>query len=525
MPQGIPANRINQRIEKSRELLQNQAIIDTTAALQNVTFLKFLEVYKAKVEDSYQITGLVVELANWLESTEGSSHRLMMLYRSFGKTLLASLYLAWRLMKDPNMTIIIFGSTGAHTKTTSMMTQQVLEKHPLTRHLIPNLGHKQKKHWGLTEFRVNRWMTKKEYSVVTKTAGGQKTGFHADFVLVDDIETADNCKTADARKGIYDTYMELQAIADKEQLFIGTPHDTETIYSKMIENGRFEIFKRPIIVNGIPTQPERHSLEDIETMRSSMTLAKWNSQYLLVPDTMTESQFYINLFKTYTGHLKHSQTAFYNYNLDKLEYNKLVIDGKLIKKMVAFWDPASGMKGRDSSVLAIGAITEQQEAYIIDIITLPALDDRGPSSWGPQFKAVLAALKSNFCNVVYVESNFNRTLGNDLKAYVAGKGYKIAVHSKAATRHFSKKDRIESTLPILLGSGRIFVREEHIEPVHPFRRELDEWPVGKHDDHLDAVSGVLIELKAVNINASNAKPLAPWTPGGSKGFVQINNYA
>ncbi|MEK7802429.1 MAG: phage terminase large subunit, partial [Pseudomonadota bacterium] len=220
---------------------------------------------------------LHIQIAKWLE-TEHETERarlLLMAFRSCGKSTLVGLFCVWILWRLPDTRILVLSADLALAKKTVRNVKRILERHPLTRVLVP----KDSDQWGSDRFTIVRDMELRDPSMLAKGISANLTGTRADVIICDDVEVPKTCDTAEKRELLRQRLHELDYILTPNgmQLYVGTPHCWHTIYAEkaheeLNEEAPFlEKFTRltiPILNgNGESIWPERFPLDVIESIK------------------------------------------------------------------------------------------------------------------------------------------------------------------------------------------------------------------------------------------------------------------
>lgn len=449
-------------------------------------------------------------IAKWLQATDREKKRVLMAYRGCGKSSLQDLYIAWRLYCDPNTTHLLLSATTALSSTASHDIKLIIESHPLTGHLVPD---KNSGHWQNTNFTIVRPYHRREPSVRCSSLGSKITGFRADMVIADDLEVHNNVNTDEMRQKLRDTAREIQSIAKKGVLYIGTPHEEDSIYSTLEYKWGYLTEKFPIIKSdGTPQSPDMHDAQWIEDKKIAGdddlgTHNWWQSQYMLIPVRSTMGQLNWERVKFIKGEVTTARHP--NARGETIDQ----IDGKMIRSKRAYWDPATGNKGQDESVIVYCAKTYDNEILVIDALVLPPVhDERGMQD---QFDAVLAFMKKHKLRQITVEKNFSYTLATELRRRAKEKGAVISITEATRTNKQNKEEFITRTIEPFVNVGKFYVHE-NVLTATSFRRQFQDFPNSKHDDALDATAGCIGALgQSVGVGIGS---------GGYSGGGVVNGY-
>lgn len=476
-----------------------------------VSFVEFVELYMACVisnDKTFQQNsrGLYTpakhfEVCHWLEAHQTGT-RLLMAHRGFGKTTVSNLYIAWRLYLDPQYTVLIISATSGNATKNARAIKGIIEHHPLCKGLEPSGKHA---HWQATSFTVNRPVPTRMPSVTVTSVGSSFTGARPIEVYCDDMEDPLNANTPENRTKVRNALMEAKNLSS-DILLIGTPHDEDTIYN-LVEKQTQNVLKIPVYgfrENGTPYDsveeggevqvPEFRTVEYFEDKRNDATTAVWDSQYRLIPaaayDVVLDKEF----LQVFNGQMEYDEIQSVFARDHKPHW---LIDGGEVHDIKAFWDPATGLKNRDCSVVCVACSTDQGNIYVLDLVALPPIDPQ--VGYEVQFLKLLEVLARNNCPVVYVEDNIDKTLHIRLKKFAQEKRKQIRVIPK--TRTVNKQTFIAEHLDQALRFRLLHVRPEHLKS--KLIEELNGFPNGRHDDHIDALAACIHELRTPGYRPGN----------------------
>ncbi len=189
-----------------------------------VTFLAFFLLWAKR--QGWEVPDIHVQACHWLE------HRgplaVLRCFRGFGKSTLLAVYNAWRYHCSAHYRILHQGADNPTAWKTSRDTQNVLRKHPLTRHLLrPG---KQ----GAMVWWVEGSNDPRNGSMYALGITSNVTSARADEAQNDDVEVPRNIKTPEAREALRHRLGEQTHILvpGARKLFIGTPHTHDSIYDE-----------------------------------------------------------------------------------------------------------------------------------------------------------------------------------------------------------------------------------------------------------------------------------------------------
>lgn len=176
-----------------------------------------------------------------IQVLENSSPRKMIIMpRGTFKTSLAVVaYPIWRLLRNPNERILIDSELYSNAKRSLREISQHLENEQLVDLFGKFRGDSV---WNEGEIQIRqRTVIKREPSVVASGIGAEKTGFHCDVIVGDDLCSPNNMNTAENRDKVYDHYRYFTSILDPGGtiVLVGTRYSSDDLYERVISR---EIF-------------------------------------------------------------------------------------------------------------------------------------------------------------------------------------------------------------------------------------------------------------------------------------------
>lgn len=469
-----------------------------------IPFKVFLDTQN--ILSGYETPQLHQDIADWIEKTQHEPRRILQVFRHAGKSYILCCYVAWRLLCDPNYTCIIISAKQNLALRNSMMIRSIIETNPLTAHLKSEL-----EQWQAKSFTIEREHIQLNPSVTVSSLQSSFTGMHSEEIIGDDIEVSQNVLTEDARDFIRDRVQEFGKIS-KRIFLTGTPHHEDTIYAHCKNIGYEHELKIPVYDStGKLSWPDHHdgmfTWDWIERQRRESTEGDFKSQFLLIPS------------KTYEALMDMDKVQMYNQELT-LQYLPqpmgtylpiMRIGDKRITRLCAAWDPATGLKGRDASVLAICGRDEEGYVYVHDVIELDAAVKK---DFQRQCEQIIDVCSKYHIGHVFVEENFSPTLQNELRRTALDKKKKVVV--MPVFRQKNKLAFMAQQLEPVVKVGRMRVHEQVKDNSH-FLSQLQEFPYTRHDDCIDAVAEAINHLPEPMTDVSKIPSIqSPLGSGGGK---------
>ena len=444
------------------------------------------------------------EIADWLESTDHEPRRLCQVYRHGGKSYILGAYICWKLLTDPNWTCLLISAKRNLALRNSLFIRNLIETHPMLQHMKSDLYQ-----WKAETFTVERPVMQLNPSVTVSSLGASFTGFHASTTIADDIETSDNCLTADQREKNKQRIAEFGKLS-KQILMFGTPHHEQSIYLHLQDIGYLEK-KIPVIRTRTvkqedstdkvenylawPDHPEEmFSYNWLDQQKRETTEGDFNSQYMLIPQTTYQPLIDLDKINYYEEELEWSSISqpFGNY------ITACRLGKRNITRLVGAWDVASGLKNRDQSVLSICARDEDGNTFVHDLKVLSAVDE-ATKDFKIQCREVILACAYHKLSHIIVEENFSATLAAELRR--TAKEMKVFVNIVPRFRTTNKKVFIAQTIEPIIKVGRLYVHKK-VDKDTPFMDELQAFPRNKKDDCIDATCEAINYLPNIAVDVS-----------------------
>lgn len=187
-----------------------------------------------------------------IECLEGPDPRkLLCLPRGVFKSSLASIsYPIWRLIKDPNLRILI--DSEVYTNSATFLRE--IKGHLLDNFITSMYGTFQTgTTWNESEINIKqRTRLRKEANITCSGIGAEKTGQHYDIIIIDDLNSPKNTGTPELRKKAIDHYKSLNSILepDGELVIIGTRYAEDDLIGHVLRSIFGEAQAIDIEVNG-----------------------------------------------------------------------------------------------------------------------------------------------------------------------------------------------------------------------------------------------------------------------------------
>ena len=446
-------------------------------------------------------------IARWLQARRAAGDRrlLLMAFRGCGKSTLVGLYCAWRLLREPDLRILVLAADHGLAVKMVATVRRVLERHPLCRRLLPE----QPESWAMDRFTVKRRAVLRDPSMLAQGLSGNITGARADLIVCDDVEVAGNCDTPAKRAELRERLAETEFVLTPggTVLYVGTPHCADTLYLPPGHEGAWLVGYRRLVVPlldaaGVSAWPERFAPADMDALRARVGPLRFARQMLLQAVAEAAARLDPALVVRYAEEPEYREAG---------GRAQLSLMGRRLVSGGGFWDPAYGRPGAgDASVLAATYADGEGNHYLHRLAYLAHDPDSPVDPATQQCRAVAALARELLLPAVRVETNgIGRFLPALLKREMALAGAPCAVveHNSRQAKHA----RILGALEPALAARRLHAHEAVFRT--PFPAEMAAWrpdaPNGAaRDDALDALAGCLL-AEPVRL------PLVPPAPRGA----------
>ena len=202
------------------------------------SFVKFV-----RLVAPHLLLGLIhVDLMEWLTRQDAKPNRLVLLPRGHMKSKLAAYYTAWKITKNPAITVLYISATSPLAEKQLYQIKLILDSEIYQRYWPEMLNNEEGKRekWAVEEICVDHPIRKREgvRDSTVKAAGitANVTGFHADLVVLDDLVVPNNAYTEDGRDRVEALYSQLASVENPnaEEVAVGTRYDPRDIYNQFV---------------------------------------------------------------------------------------------------------------------------------------------------------------------------------------------------------------------------------------------------------------------------------------------------
>ncbi|MBU6234527.1 MAG: phage terminase large subunit [Alphaproteobacteria bacterium] len=429
-----------------------------------------------------------LRIARWLAARwdAGDRRMLLMAFRSCGKSTITGLFAAWLLWRNPALRILVMAADGALAAKMVRNTKRIIERHPLTQQLRPDKPDQ----WAADRFTVRRKAEWRDPSMLAFGIGANITGSRADVIICDDVEVPNTSDSREKRENLRERLAELAfvLVTGGAQLYVGTPHTAETIYSDDYLSG-YKALRVPLVgKGGVIACPERYSITDVEALKRTSGPRKFAAQMMLQAQPIEDGRLQVSALQWYADEIVYTEAN---------GQPNLHVAGRRMLACSAWWDPAFG-HGGDGSVVAVVYTDGAGEYWLHKLVYLKTSAGMQEDEATQQCRAIAALCRQYHVPSVTIEINgIGRFLPAILRREVAGRVAVVEASSRKA-----KDIRILEGFDAVLAAKALHVHESIRQT--PFPDEMRDWKPqqsGKHDDGLDAVAGALLQAP-VRVGAS-----------------------
>lgn len=218
------------------------------AALIRWEKLRLLQGHYAKFEDflydgmallGFSPTEIHYEIGQWLQY--GPQYLMVQAQRGQAKTTVTALFAVWSLIHNPRCRVLIVSAGGALANQISNWCVQIIASMEVLECLRPDAAAGDRTSVEAFDIHHSLRGTGKDPSIACLGITASMSGFRADLLIADDIETPKNSETAHQRERLVELTKEFTSINSNGRIvYLGTPQSRESVYNGLPARG-FEI--------------------------------------------------------------------------------------------------------------------------------------------------------------------------------------------------------------------------------------------------------------------------------------------
>lgn len=178
-------------------------------------------------------TWVQYDIAKYLQN--GPRRLIIEAFRGVGKSWITSAYVCWRLLRNPQVKIMVVSASKERADQFSTFTLRLINEMEILQHLIPRSDQRQSK----ISFDVGP--ARADHSPSVKSVGimGQMAGSRADEIIADDVEVPNNSETQSMRDKLSERVKEFDAVLKPGGMvkYLGTPQTEESLYNALPQRG------------------------------------------------------------------------------------------------------------------------------------------------------------------------------------------------------------------------------------------------------------------------------------------------
>lgn len=454
-------DKINSRIAKKK-----QAKPKVITLSPNISFYKFVT----------EILGYTLLLPHkeWCESIDKPFTKKLLLKPrgTYKSTIYTKAYSLYRLMKNPNMRILIISSTFENASDFMTNIQNIILSHSWFQKY--NIGFKNKNQRSLNLTIRNEYHSREPNLMAIGTFSRSLVGRHFDLIICDDIVNNDDRESQNARDKKKRWFQDVFSLLDPggQVLVVGTRWHFNDLYDTLINEKKWpHEIETPMNKDGTCRFEPILTEEILQEKEFELGTIHYSSQYWNNPLPEGSAVFYKKYFeKGYDINVNKKNLTFYGY-----------------------CDLALGQSKTSDYTAIITLATDGEFYYVYDVMLERLTPDH-------TIQRIITLFDIYNYKNFGVEDNlfqtlFKESLKNEMQRQ--GKRHHIYIHGVKNTK--KKEVRIETIQPYLARGLLLFPSDwkDRVE----FTLLIDQmlhFPVADHDDGPDALEGVLSVARTAN---------------------------
>lgn len=387
-----------------------------------------------------------------------------------------------RVMRDPEQRVMLLNEVKGNAELMLRWIRSVAENNTVFRTLFSHRIHKdlRKVRWNDEELDFVR---EGYYSEASFWAMGMTSALasqHPTHVGIDDPISEDAAKSEAVMKDAIERLSGVMSLLSDPAVdtfdLVGTPWAIHDVYSHHVKTYGRDMLKyiHPVTVKGEIQFPEHITPKALALIRGSMTAYRYSCQYLLKPRNSDVQDLNVEDLRPW-GWKDYEDSGI----IQLFDKNGNVVEEVSVDKMdiTGVVDPAMSEKMTDDdNAISIVGVTPRANCVVLEAwgkrcTPLELIDQtiKFKIKWNPRVFAIESVA-------------YQKSLKWFVKDYADKKG--IYLNVKTDIKPGGKgKPHIRGLQPIM-ATGRMYVNPT----MHKLRDQLDQWPLGEHDDVADALA-------------------------------------
>ena len=449
------------------------------------------------------------EIFQWMEDYtlygEGkslTSNKLIMLPRAHLKSHMVATWVAWIVLRHPEVTILYISATAELAITQLYAIKNILGGSTFQRYfpeyIHPQEGKREK--WSNFKVIVDHPFRQQEgvrdATIATAGLTTNTTGWHADIVVSDDLVVPENAYTEDGRESVSKKASQFTSIrnAGGFTMACGTRYHPSDIYA-LWKSQVYDVYsddneivdRRPVwdikeyVVeeDGVFVWPRVTRPDGKAFGFNWNVLARIKAEYS--DNVQYFAQYYNNPNDPSSDRISRDKFQYANRRLLKKEGSRWLYNGQKLNVYAAVDFAFSLNKGADYSAVVVVGVDSSSNYYVLDI-------ERFKTNKTITYFEKIAALHSewNFKKLRAEVTVAQEVIVEAIKDYIKQKGMRLSIDSYRPNRHEgSKEERIAAAIEHLYDDLRVWHFEGGYTPV--LEEELVQARPA-HDDCKDALA-------------------------------------
>ena len=462
------------------------------------------------VNPTYVYGDIHEEGAAWLSNPDASARRLMLWPRAHLKSHILASYAAWRITKDPWISIVYL-SAGEDLAKDQIYAIKNMMTSDTYRRYWPEMFHEdegQREQWSAYSFNVDHPERKRrgirDHTIIVKTVKSNAIGLHCDLLLPDDVVVPRFADTATGRAELSRQMAQYTSILNPngEIKAVGTRYHPQDAYQDMIdthyplwnsEKGIFEGTKKAWDVFQTQAEGEGNGTGDFIWPRSfdpdtgqgygfdHQTLAIIRADYEARGE---KAQFYCQYYNDPNAvelqRISRGNFQYYDRKHLRVRDGKVWFGDTQLSVFAAMDVAWTDGDSSDHTAIAVIGVSHDNDIYILDLAQFKT------STFDVYYSEVINLHYKWGFKKIRVETNAGGLfVKNELQRLIKQNGNRLTVDGKATVKNAgSKGERHAATLEWRYSDQKMW----HYRGGH--MTELEDQVIldkPKHDDLVDAM--------------------------------------